>query len=185
MIAISSLWLAILLSAVVVWVAGAIVWMVLPHHRSDYRGFPDEEAVRQALGPDLAPGQYNIPHIPDRKDADKPEVKQMFAAGPIGFMTVLPRGFPSMGKGMILSFVFYLLISATVAYVLTRTLPVGAEPVKVLQIGGTVAWLGYGTAVVQDAIWFGRPWSAVGKQLLDAFIYGLATGAVFAWLWPA
>jgi hypothetical protein len=41
-----SLWLPILLSAIAVWVASAINWMVMPHHESDYRKFPDEDAVR-------------------------------------------------------------------------------------------------------------------------------------------
>ncbi len=185
MIGIASLWPAILLSAVVVWVAAMLVWTLLPYHQSDYKGLPDEESVRKALGQTLTPGQYNIPHIPSRKDANKPEVRQKFDEGPVGFMTVLPAGFPSATKGMVWSFVFYLLVSATVAYVCTRTLPAGAEFVRVFQIGGTVAWLAYGTAVIPDAIWFGRPWSAIGKQLLDAFIFGMLTGAVFGWLWPS
>ncbi|UCG87256.1 MAG: hypothetical protein JSW71_01550 [Gemmatimonadota bacterium] len=185
MIAIASLWPAILLSAAVVWIAAMVVWTVLPHHQSDYRGFPDEEAVRTALGRALAPGQYNIPHIPSREDANKPDVRQKFDEGPIGFMTVLPRGLPSTVKGLVLSFVFYLLIGCAVAYVCTRTIPPGADYLAVFRISGTVAWLAYGTAVVPDAIWFGRPWSAIGKQLLDALLLGGLTGGVFGWLWPS
>ena len=185
MIAIVSLWLAILLSAVVVWIGAMLVWTVLPYHQSDYKGFPDEEAVRAALGHGLAPGQYNIPHIAERKDANKPEVRQKFDEGPIGFMTVLPRGLPSTARGLVLSFIYYLMIGGAVAYVCTRTLPTGAEYLAVFRVSGTVAWLAYGTAVIPDAIWFGRPWSAIGKQLLDALLLGALTGGVFGWLWPA
>ncbi len=39
-------------------------------------------------------------------------------------------------------------------------------------------------ATVPDAIWFGRPWSAIGKNLFDALMYGLLTAGVFGWLWP-
>ena len=39
-------------------------------------------------------------------------------------------------------------------------------------------------AVVQDAIWFGRPWSSAWKVLGDALLYGLMTAGVFGWLWP-
>jgi hypothetical protein len=184
MIAIASLGLAILLSAVVVWIASFLVLAVLPHHRSDYKGFPDEEAVRAALGSALAPGQYDIPHIPSRQDAGKPEVRRKFVDGPIGFMTVLKPGFPSAAKGLVLSFVYYLLIGGAVAYVCTRTMSQGADYLEVFRVSGTVAWLAYGTAVIPDAIWFGRPWSAIGKQLLDALIFGALTGAVFGWLWP-
>ncbi|MCH9008347.1 hypothetical protein IIA29_10135 [candidate division KSB1 bacterium] len=52
------------------------------------------------------------------------------------------------------------------------------------RITGTVAWLAYGAATVPDAIWFGRPWSAIGKNLFDALMYGLLTAGVFGWLWP-
>ena len=54
----------------------------------------------------------------------------------------------------------------------------------VFRITGTVAWLAYGAATVPDAIWFGRPWSAIGKNLFDALMYGLLTAGVFGWLWP-
>ncbi|KPJ86388.1 MAG: hypothetical protein AMS18_15665 [Gemmatimonas sp. SG8_17] len=184
MIAIASLWPAILLSAVVVWIAAMLVWTVLPYHQSDYQGFPNEDAVRNALGKALAPGQYDIPHIASRKDANTPGVRQKFDDGPIGFMTVLPRGFPNMVKGMALSFFYYLLIGGAVAYVCVRTIQPGADYLAVFRIAGTVAWLAYGTAVVPDAIWFGRPWSAIGKQLLDALILGALTAGVFGWLWP-
>ena len=73
MLTLASLWLPILVSAVIVWVASFVVWAVLPHHRSDYRGFPDEESVREAMGK-LPPGQYNIPNVASRGDLKNPEV---------------------------------------------------------------------------------------------------------------
>ncbi len=63
MVTIASLWLSLLLATVLVWIASALVWMVLPHHKSDYRRLPDEDGARAALTPDLAPGQYMIPHL--------------------------------------------------------------------------------------------------------------------------
>jgi len=182
---IGSLWLAILLSAVVVWLVGAVVWTILPHHKSDYREFPDEAAVRNALLPqNLPPGQYDIPHLSSRDEMKNPEVLKKFEQGPAGFMTVVPRGAPSMAKGMILSFLYYLAVSLVVAYVASRTIPPGAPYLAVFRITGTVAWLAYGAAVVHDAVWFGRPWNAVGKHLVDSLAYGLFTAGVFSWLWP-
>ncbi len=72
MVAMSSLWLAILLSAVVVWVASAIVWMVLPHHKTDFKRLPDEEAARGALL-GLTLGQYNIPHVSSMDEMKQPD----------------------------------------------------------------------------------------------------------------
>ena len=51
MVTIGALWLPILLSAIAVWVASAIIWMAMPHHKSDWRKLPDEGAARRALTP--------------------------------------------------------------------------------------------------------------------------------------
>lgn len=185
MVTIISLWWAILLSGVIVWIASAIVWMVMPYHQSDYKSLPDEDAARKALTPqNLEPSLYNIPHLSCREDIKKPEVIKLFEEGPIGFFTVLPKGVPAIGKNMALSFVFYLAVGLMVAYLASRTLPTDAPYLAVFRITGTVAWLAYGAATVPDAIWFGRPWSAIGKNLFDALIYGLLTAGIFAWLWP-
>ena len=37
------LWLPILVTAAVVWVISAIVWMALPHHKQDFIRLPDED----------------------------------------------------------------------------------------------------------------------------------------------
>ena len=61
MVTIGALWLPILLSAVAVWVASAIIWMVMPYHKSDFRKLPDEDAALRALTPQgLVPGQYSF-----------------------------------------------------------------------------------------------------------------------------
>ena len=49
MVPVTALWLPILLSAVIVFVASSILHMVLPIHKSDYRKLPEEERVRDAL----------------------------------------------------------------------------------------------------------------------------------------
>ncbi len=186
MVAIPELWLAILLAAVIVWFASAIVWMALPHHKKDFKALPDEQAARDVLGSqNLAPGQYDIPHCADMSDLKTEEGQQKFTDGPVGFMTILPNGIPSMGKNLVLTFTFYLAVGVIVAYVAGRTLPPGTEYLTVFRLTGTVAWLAYGMAVVPDAIWFGRPWSSIIKTVFDALLYALLTAGVFAWLWPA
>src|ERR1044071_1745427 len=57
----AALWLPILLSAVIVFVASSIMHMVLPYHRSDYVRLPDEDKVRTALR-GLDRGRYIFPH---------------------------------------------------------------------------------------------------------------------------
>ncbi len=184
MVSIGSLWLAILLAAVLVFIASFVVWTVLPHHRSDFGKVPNEDSARAALK-GIAPGQYNIPHLPSRDALKDPEQARKFEEGPVGFLTVLPSRVPGMGKQLLLWFLFLVWMGGIVAYVTTRTLPPGAEYLRVFQIAGTVAWLGFGMATISDSIWFGRPWGYSIKQLLDALLYGLLVGGVFGWLWPA
>lgn len=185
MITLGSLWLAIVLASALVWIASAVVWMVLPHHRTDFKGLPDEEAARAVLGSQsLPPGGYDIPHCTSMKDMEQPEVRQKFEQGPVALITILPNQEPPMTRNLVLTVLFYLIVSTLVAYVSSRILEPGADYLSVFRLTGTVAWLAYGFAIIPDAIWFGRPWSSVAKTLADALVYALLTAGVFGWLWP-
>ena len=185
MVTMTSLWLAILLSALIVWIASAIVWMVLPHHKKDFRELPDEEATRSALGSqNVQPGQYHVPHMASMSEMKQPEGQRKLAEGPVAFITVLRPGAPALGKKLALSFLYYVLVGIAVAYVATRLLAAGADYLAVFRLTGTVAWLAYSAAVIPDAVWLGRPWSVVAKQLADGLAYALLTAGVFGWLWP-
>jgi hypothetical protein len=186
MVTIASLWLAILLSAIVVMIASFLVWAVLPYHKSDYKALPDEKAVREAFSAQsLPPGQYNLPHLSSREEIQRPEVRLRFEAEPTGFITIAPRGLPSMGKGMFHSWLYYLSVSVVIAFLASGTVPASASSFTVFRVTGTIAWLAFAAGGVPSAIWFGRPWKDVGKQVLDAFIYAVILGGVFGWLWPA
>lgn len=185
MVTIGSLWLAILVSSVLVWIASALVWMVLPHHKKEFRGVPDEEALRASLGAqNLSPGIYNIPHTESQEELKDPALVEKWKEGPVAFVTVFPSGLPNMGKNLSLTFCFYVLVGIMVAYLTGRTLPPDAPYMEVFRIAGTIAWLAYGFAYIQDAVWFGKPWSSVFKALLDALLYALLTAGAFGWLWP-
>ena len=57
-----SLWLPILLSAVVVFLISSLVHMALKWHASDYNGFANEDVIREAINAGkAAPGRYVIP----------------------------------------------------------------------------------------------------------------------------
>ena len=177
---IADLWPAILVSAAIVWVASAIIWMFL-WHRNDYAATSGEEGVRAALK-GHSPGLYNVPHVTDMKALKTPEVQQKFSEGPLAFITILPNGVPSMGRNMGLSFVYYVFVGFLCAYVVSRTVAPDAAYLEVFRIAGCVAWMAYGIGIIPDSIWFGRPWSSTFKNLVDALIYGLLTGGAFGWL---
>lgn len=183
----TSLWLPIIVSAVVVFFASSIVWMVLPHHKSDYKSLPDENALAGALRAQGAqPGQYCIPSMigPDGKqDCKSPAFQEKVKAGPWATLTVLPS-WPSMGRSLGLWFVHLLVIAAVVAFITSRTLAPGASFRAVFQVAGAAAFLPFALMAVPQHIWKGLPASIVVKEFFDGLAYALITGATFAWLWP-
>lgn len=174
------LWLPIVASAALVWIASAIIWVAMPWHKSDFSKVADEDAARAALK-GLAPGQYMLPYCVDPKDMEKGEVSRKFEEGPIGYITIAPSGVPRMGGRMVKSFVFNIAVAILCAYLLTRSMMM-ADYLSVFRLTGTVAFAAYAFAYVQESIWFERPWSTTMKNFLDALIYALLTGGVFGWL---
>lgn len=183
MIPIMSLWLAILLSAVFVFAASALVWMALPHHKTDWKGLANEDAARSALK-GTAPGQYMIPFAGGWEAMKDPAVVKKIEDGPVGYLTMIPSGVTNMGGMMAKSFLYYVIVAGGVAYLASRTLDPGAEYLSVFRVAGTTAWFAFGFGVIPDSIWFGRPWSSTVKHLLDTLLYALLVGGVFGWLWP-
>ena len=62
MVSLTALWLPIVLSAIIVFVASSIIHMVLPYHRSDYQRLPDEDRVLAAIRTaSVKPGMYHFP----------------------------------------------------------------------------------------------------------------------------
>jgi len=179
-VTILSLWLPILLSAVIVWILSAIVWTVMPHRKTEFSGVPNEEAVRGALK-GAAPGQYWVPWGQNMKD---PELLQKYKEGPTGIIQLWQPNVPNMPKAMVLGFLYYVVVGIVVAYITSRTLPAGTEYLQVHRVAGCTAWLAYSFAVIPDSIWFGKPWSSTVKTVFEALVYGLFTGGVFGWLWP-
>jgi hypothetical protein len=175
------LWLPILVSSVLIWIVSALIWTVLPWHKNDFSKVDDEEGARAALS-GLSPGFYNVPHCVDQKALKDPATQQKFKDGPLAFIAILPNGMPPMGRNMALSFLNGVFICVLCAYFVTRTVDPNASYLAVFRIAGTVTWVAYGVAYIQDSIWFGRPWSITMKSLIDALIYGLLAGGVFGWL---
>lgn len=181
----TQLWLPIVASGVIVFILSALAWTVMPHHKKDFTGLPNAEAVQALMRQNPpAEGQYAIPWVSGARGFEDPKVKEMMMQGPRAYITVVPNGMPSMVPMMAQSLVFYLIVSTLVAYVTWHAVPLGAEYLSVFRFAGTTASMAYILATVPDSIWFGRPWGNFGRQALDGLIFGLATAGVFGWLWP-
>ena len=185
MVSLGSLWLPILVSAVLVFLVSAIIHMVLKYHNKDYTRLPNEDAVRAAMrAGNPPPAQYVIPYCPDMKDMEKPEMKQKYVEGPVAVMYVMRPGVPNMGKYLTQWFLFILLVSLFIGYVAAHAIPAGADYLHVFRIVGAVGFLAYGAGQLTNAIWWGKPWKAAWLDAFDGLVYGLVTAGAFGWLWP-
>jgi hypothetical protein len=185
MLWITDLWLPILVATVLVFVASNIVWMVLPHHKSDARRLPDEPPSLEVLGKQgLKPGLYRFPWAGSMAEMKDPAFVEKLNKGPVGLLTVLPNGPFNMGRQLGLWTGYILVMSILVAYVAGRVLGADAPALQVFRVAGTVAFLGYSGSQLPSAIWWGKPLGVAVKEILDGLAYGLITGAAFAWLWP-
>lgn len=179
------LWKPIIAAAVLVFVASSVFHMVLPFHKSDFRGVPDEEAVRAALRKaNPAPGQYMIPWCGDMKEMRSPEMLRKMEEGPVAMLTVRAPGQVNMGSALGQWFVYCLAISFFSAYLTGRLIGPGAPYPEIFRAVGTVAFLGYAGATASSSIWLGRPWSVTIKDIVDGLVYALLTAGTFGWLWP-
>jgi hypothetical protein len=183
MVTIASLWLPILVAAVLVFVVSSIIHTVLSYHRSDFGPVPDEGAVRAGLS-GVPPGDYVVPHAASNDERRSEEFTAKMKEGPVAFMTVLPRGETGMGASLVQWFLYCVLVGVFAAYLAGRTLGPGAEYLAVFRFAGTVAFAGYGLALLQNSIWFRRQWSSTLKSVFDALVYALLTAGAFGWLWP-
>ena len=185
MSSLAALWLPIVVSAVLIFIASTLVHMVFKWHNSEYRTLANEDAVRAAMrAGSPAPGQYMIPYCGDHKLMRTPEFQKKFEEGPVAWLTVRPNGFPGMGGALGGWFVYTLAISAAAACIAAAGLPASASFKQVMCVAGLASFLAYAGGPIQQGIWMGKPWSAVSKEVLDAAIYAAITGVTIAWLWP-
>ncbi len=192
------LWLPIIVSGVVVWIASALAWMAIGHHKKDRDGLPNErEFMATITRLNILPGNYAFPdfcqhdHLP-REERMK-AMKALFDTRPMGLLRVWAE--PNMGANMLITFVFYLITSTVIAYLGWAALPHSATSAaitpggtslfwKVFQVIGTAGILAYCFASFPNDLWFQTKRRAIVMNWIDGIVFGLITGLVFAWLWP-
>jgi len=185
MVSIISLWLPILLSAIVVFIISSVLHMVITYHNNDFKKIPSEDQVMNDLGKyDIPPGNYAMPFTSDNKERKSSEFQEKMKRGPVAFVTVLPKGQINMGSSLAMWFVYSIIVSVLAAYITGRALPPGAHYLAVFRFVGATSFIGYSIALMQNSIWYGRSWGTTIKSMLDGLIYSLFTAGVFGWLWP-
>lgn len=181
-VTLSMLWLPILVSAVLVFIASNILWMALPFwHTKDYGRLTDEKPILDALA-SAAPAQYIVPWV-DWKTLT-PEQRAEIHKGPWAFMLVRNPGTFSFAKSIVAYFVYALVVAIFVAYVTSRTRVAGTDYLEVFRIAGAVGFIAFAFRGVPDSIWYGKPWKVTIKEMIDGLIYSLLMAGTFGWLWP-
>jgi hypothetical protein len=182
MTALVHVWLPVVVSAIALFFASFLAWAVLPHHKPDFRKWPDEERLLAFLRDSRAePGQYVFPMMGHgRPDS---EATRRYAEGPWGLITLWP-GAPGLAANMAKTVALFLVVNVVIAYVAAQALPPGAGFSEVFRFVAPVAVLTYTAGGVLNEIWFTKPLRAKLMDALDGLVYGLINGALFGWLWP-
>ena len=185
MVSIVSLWLPILVSGVLVFLASFVIHMVLPYHRGDFKKLPAEDAVADALrAQNIAPGEYMLPCGSGPASMRDPAFIDKMARGPVAILTFMKPGKPNMGPQLLQWFVYCLVVGVLAAYVAGRALAPGARYLEAFRFAGPAAFIGYAVALWQDSIWYKRPWGTTLRNTFDGLVYGMLTAGAFGWLWP-
>jgi hypothetical protein len=182
----ASLWLPIVLSAVFVFIASALINMLLKFwHAPDYRRFSNEDEVRAAIrnGSPAVPGQYALPHCTPEAMKD-PAMQEKLAQGPVGMVYLRRPGPMNMGASLFQWLVFCLLVSLFCALI-AIVLPPDTDRHAIFHTVALAALMGHAFGCLTDGIWRVFPWTAACKYIVDGILYALITGLTFMWLWPA
>lgn len=185
MVALTSLWLPILVSAVLVFVASSVIHMALGYHNTDYGKLPREDDVIAALRPmNVPPGDYFLPHAGGPSGMKDPVFQEKWAKGPVATLTVLPPGANFMGAQLAQWFLYAATIALFSGYVASRTLGPGSHYLIVFRVVGATAFMGYALGLWQMSIWYKRSLATTLKSTFDGLLYACLTAGAFGWLWP-
>jgi hypothetical protein len=176
-----SLALPIIVSAVVLFFASFLSWMVLQLHKSDWKRIGKEDDLMAAVGKcDLPVGSYMFPCPGNHAEMQTPEFQQKYAAGPRGVVTILAP--VNMGNNLGLTILYFLAVSIGLAYLASLALPRGADFVTVFRFVFVAAFMTFLAAMVQHAIWF-RP--RIAGHVVESVAYAALTAAIFGGFWPS
>jgi hypothetical protein len=185
MVPVTSLWMPILLSAVLVFVVSSVIHMLTPLHWNDWRKLPKEDETQAALRPlNIPPGDYALPSAGSPAGMKDAGFLDKMKKGPVMFLTVLPSGAPSMGSSLVQWFLYSVVVSFFAAYVGGRALGPAANYLSVFRFVGSAAFFCYAMGLPQNSIWYRRNWGTTIKSMIDGLIYALLAAGTFGWLWP-
>lgn len=176
-----SLILPIVLSAVALFFASFLSWMVLQLHKKDWGKVGKEEELMAAVKRcDLPEGSYMFPFSGSQAEMQSEAFQKRYDAGPRGVLTILPK--TNMGQNLALTFAYFLAVSAGLAFLAAQAFDRGAATWSVFQLVFVAGFMAFLASIVQHAIWF-RP--RIVGHVIESVAYAAITGVIFAAMWPA
>ncbi len=179
------LWLPVVLGAVLVFAAGAVLWMCIPGwHNPDMKVLPDEAAFTADLKKhSLSPGRYMWPNCNTGAEMQSDEFKARWESGPWGVLSV-PAGKPNFAKNLGITFAFNLAVCAATAFLASKTFGAGAAYWDVFAFTGIASGLAFATMGLPHSVYNLTPRRGMITNLVDGVIYALLVAGTFAGLWP-
>jgi hypothetical protein len=174
------LWLPILLTGLATHVISTIAWMVLPHHKPEWQRLAAEDDFQDWIDRNNVPvGQYVFPHTHNMEEMKSEAFRKK--QGRCRGMLVLWPSPPNMGVNIVLTLAFFFVAAFVIGYLASLGLPPGASFLKVFQFVTTAALLTHCAGQFPGIFWFRR---RVAMELADGVAFAIATGLIFAALWP-
>lgn len=171
----------ILISAVALFFASFLSWMVIQLHKQDWRKLPDEDRVMATLRETgVQPGSYMVPNCDSPAERSSASFQEKFQAGPVGVITIFPG--INMGRNLGLTFVYFLVVSVCLAYLAQLGLPPGADFLKVFRFTSTAGFMTFLSGIVAHSIWFR---CRIVGHVIESIAYAAIVGVIFGAMWPA
>jgi hypothetical protein len=170
------------LSAVVLFFASFLSWMILQLHKDDWRRIDREEEFLSAVRPfNLPVGSYMFPRPVTPADMKTEAFQAKYAAGPRGVMTILPP--TNMGANLAMTMAYFLVVSLTLGYLASVAFPTpgAATFMNVFRFVFTAGLLAFLASVVQHSIWFRN---RIVGHVIESVAYAAIVGVIFAAMWP-
>jgi len=175
------LWTPIIASGVATHILSTLNWTVLPHHKPEWNRLPNEDQFIDALHAANVPAnQYMVPFAETGAEAQAPEfqARQAKCRG----MLILWDAPLNMGTAIGQTLGFFLFAAFCIGYLASLGLVAGAPFLKVFQFVTTAGLLAHCYAHFPHVFWFKR---RIALEVLDGIVYAVATGLIFAALWPS
>lgn len=174
------LWLPIALAGLATHILSTIAWMVSPHHKPEWTKMPHEDEFQNFLDEKkIEADQYLFPYSQDPNEMKSEEFKQKQAK--CRGMLILWKSPPNMGQAIGMTLAFFFVAAFIIGYLASLGVPAGASFMEVFQFVTTAALLTHCAGQFPGVFWFKR---RVAMDMVDGVVFAIATGLIFALLWP-